>query len=109
MTDIVSDDRVQKALSYLALTDEKCAKAKSLMLGLEHQLKTVKSVGYMQSEGTVAERESQAYTSQSYKDHVHKLEEATYDYELMRNKRLTEELIVECWRTTQANRRRGNM
>lgn len=109
MSEIVSDERVQKALSYLALTDEKCAKAKSLMLGLEHQLKTVKSVVYMQSEGTVAERDATAYSSQEYREHVQKLEDATYDYELMRNKRLTEELIVECWRSVNANRRRGNM
>jgi hypothetical protein len=109
MTEIVSDELVQKALSYFALTDEKCAKAKALMSGLENQLKTVKAVGYMQSEGTVAERESQAYTSQAYKDHVQKLEDATYDFELMRNKRLTEELIIEVWRSVNANRRKGNM
>jgi hypothetical protein len=106
---MISDERLQKALKYLAETDEPCAKAKSLLVGLEHQLKTVKSMSFTNVMGTMAEKDAQAYSSQSYKDHVAKIEQATYDFEMLRNKRLTEELIIECWRSLNANRRKGNI
>lgn len=106
---MISDERVQKALSYLAETDDKCAKAKSLMEGLRHQLKTVESIAFLHATGTMAEKEAYAYVSEGYKEHVSKIENATYEYETVKNKRLTEELIVEVWRSIGANRRRGNV
>lgn len=107
---MISNDRLQKALTYLAETDDKCAKAKSLMVGLESQMKTVKAVAFLQADAkTATEREAIAYASETYQQHIAKLESATYDYETMRNKRLTEELVVECWRSINANRRNGNV
>lgn len=106
---MISDERLQKSLKYLAETDEPCAKAKSLLVGLDHQLKTIKAVSFTTASGTMAEKEAKAYASQSYREHVAKIEQATYDYEILRNKRLTEELVVECWRSINANRRKGNV
>src|SRR6185436_9397519 len=106
---MISDDRLTKALTYLAETDDPCAMAKSLMDGLENQKKSVLSIAFLQADAkTVAEREAIAYASETYIAHIGKLEAATYDYETMRNKRLTEELIIECWRSMNANKRRGN-
>lgn len=106
---MISDERLQKSLCYLSETDEPCARSKSLMIGLENQLKTVKSIAFLNTTGTMAEREAYAYSHETYKTHVVALEKATYDYEAMRNKRLTEEMIVECWRSLNANRRKGNV
>ena len=104
---MISTERLQKALTYLAETDDSCAKAKALMIGLEHQLKTVKSVVFTKATGTMAEKDAAAYASKSYVDHVEKIQNATYDYETLRNKRLTEELIIEVWRSINSNRRHG--
>lgn len=107
---MISNDRLQKALEYLATTDDKCAKAKSLMIGLENQIKTVKSIAFLQADAkTATEREAIAYASETYREHINKHEVATYEYETMRNKRLTEELVVECWRSINASRRNGNI
>lgn len=106
---MISDDKLQKALIYLAETDEPCAKARGLLAGLDRQEKTIKSVAFLDAVGKVAEREASAYISQAFCEHITKIENATVDYETMRNKRMTAELIVEVWRSENANRRRGNV
>ena len=102
---MITDDRLTKALKYLAETDEPAAKAKALMEGLGEQRKTVKSIGFLDATGTAGEREAQAYTTAQYIELQGKYENAIYEFEAMRNKRTTESLIVEVWRSEQANRR----
>lgn len=106
---MISNDRLQQSLTYLATTDEPCAKAKALLTGLEEFTKSIRADEFIKSSGTNGERESKAFASHAYKAHILKIESATYDYELMRNKRKTEELIVEVWRTVSANQRKGNI
>lgn len=106
---MISADRLQKALEYLATTDEPAAKAKAYLMGLEEITKTIKATEFLKAKGTNGERDAAAYASANYQTHIDKIEEATFDYETMRNKRLTEALIVEVWRTLSANQRRGNI
>ena len=106
---MISQDRLQKALEYLATTDGPCAQAKALMVGLTEQTKTVKAIAFLEAQGTVAERDARAYASTQYQAHILKLQDATMEFETMRNRRLTAEMTIECWRTLQANQRRGNL
>lgn len=106
---MISADRLQKALEYLATTDGPCAQAKALLSGLEESTRAIKAMEFIKSSGTNGERDAMAYASEAYRLHIKKIEEATYDYELMRNKRSTEALIVEVWRSENANRRHGNV
>jgi hypothetical protein len=106
---MINADRLQKVLTYLAETDEPAARAKSLVTGLEESLKSIRADQFLQAKGTNGEREAFALSSQAYKDHIEKIKDATYDYEVMRNKRTTAVLIVEVWRSEQANRRSGNI
>lgn len=106
---MISADRLQKALTYLAETDERAAKAKALLTGLEESTKTIKSIEFLKSGGTNGEREATAFASPAYREHTKKIEDATYDYELMRNKRVTETLLIEVWRSLNASRRQGNI
>lgn len=105
----ISDDRLQKALTYLAQTDEEAANAKASMKALEQKRKTIKGLAFIEASGTVGEREAKAYASQEYQDIVEQYENAVADAELYANKRKTEELIIEVWRSSNANRRRGNI
>lgn len=110
--EMITDDRLSRALQYLAETDEPCAKARGLLAGLERQEKTVKSIALLETSGqklTISEREAVAYSSSAYREHTQKIADATTDYETMRNRRLTAEMIVEVWRSMNANRRRGNV
>lgn len=106
---IVSDDRCQKALKYLASTDEDAARAKAHLEGLQEQRKTVKAMMFMQAEGAQQTREQQAYNSDEYKQHIEKIENAVLDFETLKQKRLTEALIIEVWRSCNSNRRTGNI
>ncbi len=106
---IVSESRLQKALTYLAETDESAANAKALMIGIENQEKTILGTVFLEMSGTVAEREAGARSSQALKDWQSQYKDAVYNYEILRNKRNTESLIVEVWRSLNANQRKGNI
>lgn len=106
---MISDEKLQKALTYMAETDEPAAKAKSFLAGLEKQEKTILATQFGDRSGGVEERKQSAYRSEAYETWKNKYQTAVYDYELMRNKRQTAELIVECWRSINANRRHGNV
>lgn len=108
---MISEDRLSKALTYLSETDEKSARAKAYSLGLEEQIKSIKGMLFVQLPGnmTVAEKESRVYASQDYKEHIEKYQNSVADYEILKNKRDTECLIVEVWRSLNASRRKGNI
>ena len=106
---MISDERVQKAMTYLAETDEPAAKAKAYLTGIEDQEKTILAIEFLKTQGTVAEREALSRSSLGRQEWQDRHKEAVYDYEILRNKRKTEELIVEVWRSIQANRRAGNI
>ena len=106
----ITDERLTKALTYLAETDQACAYAKALVEGLSEQRKTLKSILMMKSlQKSNDMRTADAYASEQYQEHVEKLQNAIADYETMRNKRMTEQLIIEVWRSCNANRRNGNI
>ena len=104
---MITEDKLGKALTYLAETDETCAKAKSLMKGLEYRLKTNKAIAFLDAEGAQGVRENIAYQDTRFTDTVGRYENAVADYETMANKRKTAELIVEVWRSVNSARSRG--
>jgi paraquat-inducible protein B len=103
---LVTEDRVEKALVYLAETDERHAKAKALVKGMEQILKTTRSQAFLEATGTVAEREAMSYTAQTFKDATKRYENAVADFEIMENVRTRHQLVIDIWRTLEASRRR---
>lgn len=107
---MISNERLTKALTYLAETDEECARRLGYYRGLEDQTKTQYAMCFMESQAeTVKERGEMAYCNTKYRDHLEKINEARMMYETMRLKRKTEETIIEVWRSMNANRRVGNV
>ena len=105
----IPDERLQKALDFLAYTDLKAANAKSLVEGLSEQRKTIKSILYINATGDQKKREAEAYAAEEYILHVEKYTNAIAEFETLRNRRITAALIVEVWRSCNANRRSGNI
>jgi hypothetical protein len=103
---MISEERLEKAMVYLAHTDEEAAKAKALVKKLEKMERIIRGEAFLRSSGTVAEREAKAVTSEQYREHVSYAENCWADAELLDNKRHTEEVIVDIWRTMSANLRR---
>jgi hypothetical protein len=103
---MITEERLEKAMIYLAHTDEDAAKAKALCKKLEKMERIIRGEAFLRASGTVAEREAKAVTSEQYKEHVSYAENCWVDAELLDNKRHTEEVIVDVWRTMSANLRR---
>ena len=98
---MISDERAEKALKYLVETDESCALAQSHWEAL-HQLRH-------QAEGYSVKEKSQNTADGTFSAFIDKVQEARNNYLRMKNKRNTEALVIEAWRTVNANKRRGNI
>lgn len=107
---MISDERMEKALKYLAQTDESTAEAKAEVARCEFLAKRVRARQFLLAEGSSVEaRKAIAETSPEVEEVDSKLVEAILAYEKPRTKRTTEELVVETWRSINANRRQGNV
>ena len=106
---MISEERLTKALTYLAETDEESAELKADVARREYRCKLARARGFVEAEGSVEARKAAAELS----DHVITAEEdlvtAIVAFEKVKAKRATEELIVEVWRSVSANRRVGNV
>ena len=67
---MISEERLEKAMVYLAHTDEEAAKAKALVKKLEKIERIIRGEAFLKASGTVADREAYAVTSQQFTDHV---------------------------------------
>lgn len=104
---MISEERLSQALRYLAETDEQHAKAKAHMKGMEQQLKTIRAICYLRATGTQGERAEKAYSDQEYRDAVEQYENLVADYEILNNKRNTETLVIDVWRSLNSARTKG--
>jgi len=104
---LISDERAEKALRYLASTDESCAAAKAHMERMEYKAKAVRQQVFLIEEGTVAERQAKAEVDHDHQHALNEYFEAMKTYSATNNKRETERIVLDTWRTVQANRRSG--
>ena len=106
---MISESRLQQSLTYLAETDEPAAKAKGLMEGLKNQEKSILAAAFLETDGTVAEREARSRVSPDFTKWRETYENAVLMYETVKNKRNTEATVIEVWRSLNASRRVGNL
>ena len=104
---MISDERAEKALRFLVDTDESCALAKAEVERAEFSYKRTKEAVFTFSSGTVAERQAEAIQHADTLAANDKLVEAIANYSKIANKRDTERIVMDTWRTIQANRRQG--
>jgi len=105
---MISTEEVDQCTEYLAGTDEQFARAKAYMNGLDKQEKTILSLNLLKSvRNTLGLRDAEARTSPDYCHWREKYVAAVYDYELVRNKRITSALVIELYRTELSARKTG--
>lgn len=106
---MISEEQCENALKYLASTDETGAILKGNVARSEYLAKLARAKVFLLSEGSVEARKATAEVSTE----VQKAEDdyctAVVEFEKVRAKRATRELIVETWRSVNANRRHGNV
>lgn len=82
------------------------AEAKANVTYLTEFRKSKKAILYQQApDGTIAERESWAYSHPEYLEVLEGLKAAVADYEMLKHRMEVAKLRVELWRTEQANLR----
>lgn len=106
---MIDEARLGQALRYLATTDNECAELRTRMERFEFRAKAIKDAIFKRLEGSVADRQAEAGSSGEYSAAMDDYFAAMEAYEAMRNKRGTEAIVVEVWRSFQANRRQGNI
>jgi hypothetical protein len=95
------------AINALADTDEEAAAAKRIMLVQEFILKRVRHAEFIDAKGNVAERTAFAECTPAVDEAHRKYSDAVYEYEMLKNKRKTNEIKFEAFRSINANRRQG--
>ena len=103
----LNENRVETALKMLSSSDEDHANLSGQVKHLEEAMKQAKAHVFLQSEGTVAERQEKALDSVLYDDAVHEWIQAYKEFKILDNKRQHEIRIIEIFQTLSANRRKG--
>jgi DNA mismatch repair ATPase MutL len=97
------------ALDYLLQTDEEAARTKVVYEALYEQRKTIRAVQFLDAKGSAAERTEKALASKEYQEHLSLLKDAQIEFEIIRNKRFTNQSIIEMWRSVNSNQKKGNV
>ena len=103
----ITTERMEQALTYMAQTDETCAQLRADMERAEWKAKAIRDALFMRLTGTVAERTAQAGASEEYETAMNRYFDYLAAWEHVKNKRQTEAIVVEAWRTIAAGRRVG--
>lgn len=104
---MITDEKAEQAIRYLAGTDEESAVASVEVKRLEDEIKAIEAAIILRVEGSVAIRESIARTDASTIAARNKYYIALLNSERLYNKRRTAERITELWRTCASNKRHG--
>ena len=108
----VSNEKMEKALTYLAETDIEYGQAKAACEGFKFRLKIAESQAILEQvgkDGTVSEKEARAKTDKGYRMMVDEYEAACTTRDTMGAKRKTAELIIEVWRSVNSSRNKGTI
>lgn len=106
---MITEKRLSEALTYLAETDEPCAELKADVERTEYKAKVLKSAVFLHHEGSVAERQALADSDKTVQEAFMEHFASIRSYHAMANKRALEVLVVDVWRSINANRRTGSV
>ena len=106
---MINYNDAEKALNFLVDTDEEAARAKVLYEGLYEQRKTIRAIQFLSATGSAAERTERAVASKEYQEHLQLIKDAQIEFEIIRNKRSSNILITDMWRSVNSNQKKGNI
>ena len=107
---MITKDRLQAALTYLAETDEECAKFRSDHARAEFAAKSIKNTIFCAATGgSIADRTALAEVSDEYQQAKADEFQEFFNYEAMKNKRATQVIVIDTWRSLNAGRNKGQI
>jgi hypothetical protein len=104
---MISDKRLEQALTYLSETDQEAAELTANVERIEFRAKAIKDAIFLHEEGTVADRAAKAGSHTDYNIAMSAYFAALQQAQAVKNKRQTEVIFVDVWRSMNANRRQG--
>ena len=109
---MISEQRLEKALIYRAETDEDHAKLKTQVEYLDWKKKKLKGdfiTNKCSDNLSLGVRGEKWYASEEYGKFIKEHKEVYEKFNIMDNKRKTEGIIIDLFRTLEASRRKGNI
>lgn len=100
---IVSEKNISDALAYLAIDPHPLALAKKYVVDAENESKSAYARLFLDTTGTVKERESLVECDSLYKTRKDEEAEAILDLERHRARTRAAEMLIEVWRSENAN------
>jgi hypothetical protein len=105
---MISDERREKAMRYLAETDLECAELEGEQVRREYLLDMIRDRGFLTADGSsIREREARSNTSADVQRAHEEYVQALVRFKHVKAKRQTETMICDQWRSENANRRQG--
>jgi hypothetical protein len=107
LSEPLTQERMENALEYLAETDQAYAEYKASLLRCEILCKRVRARVFVEQEGSVEMRKAKAEGNSEVIEADKYLVEATLYLEGLKAKRSRAEIVIECFRTVEASRRKS--
>ncbi len=105
----MNDASMEKALLLLAETSEEYGALCGQVVWHEERLSIVRAQGFLEAEGTVAEREARAKSTHDYYEALEEYRDSVRERETLRARRAAASAGVEIWRSLQATKRAANV
>lgn len=106
---MISNERMDEAVRYLVEHDAIAAELKVEVERMDYRRKKIRAAHIQHGDGAMELRKAVAENSADYDKATTEWLEALAKSEAMQNKRKTEALVVDVWRSMNANRRQGNV
>lgn len=106
---MVSQDEAERALRWLATTDTEMADWIVQVMRAEFMVETAEALVYASLEGPVEDRKKAAKASPEYAKAKEAVFAAVRGKERLRAQRKSAEMLIESWRSLNANRRVANV
>ena len=104
---MITEEQAEKAVLYLRDSAKEYGQSRGYVAYCEGNLRRVKSMELLSSEGSLGEREAKAYASDSYLTALQELQNATAEYEILKSKREAASIACDVWRSMNSTKKQG--
>lgn len=104
---MIQENQVEAALDYIRDNASKYADAKANRIYLEQFRKSKKAILIQETQGTVQDRESYAYSHPEYQELLEGLKQAVAEEEKLKWMLIAAQTKIDVWRTQEASKRGG--
>ena len=109
----ITEATMENALHELTVSDEPAADLKSNMDRMEYKAKVQKSTVFLHLKGdprypSIADREAAASVDPLVQQAYGEYHDAIRAYNAVANRRTTRQILIDCWRSVNSNRRMGS-